>query len=422
MDKQTISTSLAPEIVIESVKGNLQVKGWDRPEVSLRANPDDLTYSEQEDVIRVSCQSNCTLYLPQGATVRVEKVHGEARFKQLEDQLSIDEALGPVTLRHVAETAIQSCHGDLFAKYIAGDLQTERVLGNAYIREVQGACEIEEIAGNLDLRSVEGDIQVTARGNARVRLPYLGGTAYQIEADGNAHVRIPSSSSLALHLECDSENMTLRLPGQPKQIQSRQMNLVLGSGESEMSISARGNLYLAHEDGGDDGEQFFGYDFGEEFSGISEQFSEQITQQIETQIESQMEALSRELNQQMEKLSSSMGKSGLSEEEIEKILERTRKESERATERAQERMRRAQEKMEQKLETARRRSEQRAQAAERRSQPRKRSWNFEWAKPQPTPEKSTVSDEERLLILRMLEQKKISLEEAEELLSALENR
>jgi hypothetical protein len=33
-----------------------------------------------------------------------------------------------------------------------------------------------------------------------------------------------------------------------------------------------------------------------------------------------------------------------------------------------------------------------------------------------------VSDDERLMILRMLEQKKISMEEAEELLSALEGR
>jgi len=421
MDKQTISTSLAPEIVIESVMGNLQVKGWDRAEVSVRADPEDLTLTEQDDAIQVSCQGDCTLYLPQGATVRVDRVHGEARFKQLEDQLSIGEALGSVTLRHVAESTIQTCHGDLFAKYISGDLRADRILGNAYIREVQGVCVIEDIAGNLDLRSVESDVLVTARGNARVRIPYLGGKDYQINASGNAHVRIPSGSNLALHLECGSGNISLRLPDQPRQIRDSQMDFVLGSGEAKMTISARGNLYLAHEDM-DEEERILGYEFGEEFSGVSEHFSEQIAQQIEAQIESQMETLSRELNQQMEKLASNMGKAGLSEEEIEQILARTRKESERATEKAQERMRRAQEKMEQKLETARRRAEQKAQAAERRSQSRKRSWDFDWVKPQAAPEKSTVSDEERLMILRMLEQKKISLEEAEQLLSALENQ
>ncbi len=420
MDKHTINTGMAPEIGIESIMGNLQVKGWDRPEVSIRANPDDLSLTEeQDDLLQIGCQGNCTLYLPQGATVHADKIHGETRFKLLEDQLSIGEALGPVTLRHVAETTIQNCHGDLFAKYLSGNLHADRVLGNAYIREVQGDCVINDIAGNLELRSVEGDIQVSSQGNVRVRLPYLGGKVYQIKAQGNAHIRIPSDANLSLHLECGSNNLSLKLPDQPRHLQASELDLVLGSGEAEMTISARGNLYLVQEETGDE-ERDFGYDFGEEFGGISEHFSEQIAQQIETQIESQMEALGQELNEQMEKLSSSMGRSGLSEDEIERIMERTRKESEKATERAQERMRRAQEKMEQKLEAARRRTEQKAQAAERRSQSRKRSWNFDWAKPQPAPEKSQVSDEERLMILHMLEQKKISLEEAEQLLSALE--
>lgn len=420
MDKKTINTSLAPEIGIESIMGNLQVKGWDRPEVSVRADPNDLSLTEQDDTLQIGCRGDCALYLPQGATVHVEKIHGETRFKLLEDQLSIGEALGPVTLRHIAETTIQNCHGDLFAKYLSGDLRADQVLGNAYIREVQGDCVINHVAGNLDLRSVEGDIQVSSGGNARVRLPYLGGKAYQIKARGNAHIRIPSDANLSLHLECGSNSLSLKLPDQPRHLQASELDLVLGTGEAEMTITASGNLYLAQEESGDE-ERDFGYEFGEEFSGISDQFGEQIAQQIETQIGSQMETLSRELNDQMEKLSSSMGRSGLSEEEIEKIMARTRKESEKATERAQERMRRAQEKMEQKLEAARRRTEQKAQAAERRSQSRKRSWNFDWAKPQPAPEKSQASDEERLMILRMLEQKKISLEEAEQLLSALEN-
>jgi len=88
-------------------------------------------------------------------------------------------------------------------------------------------------------------------------------------------------------------------------------------------------------------------------------------------------------------------------------------------------VRRAQEKLERKLEAARRRQEAKAQAAERREQMRsRRTWSFEIPTPPvpPMPEKEPVSEEERLMILRMLEQKKITLEEAEQLLSALEGK
>ncbi len=94
-------------------------------------------------------------------------------------------------------------------------------------------------------------------------------------------------------------------------------------------------------------------------------------------------------------------------------------------------MRRAQEKLERKLEAQRQRKEHRAQELDRRT---RRSWKFEWpappappARPKPSAPASppapseTGGDRGRAPDhLTMLEQKKISLEEADQLLSALE--
>ncbi len=84
MDQQTISTSLAPEVIIEQVHGNLQVEGGEEPQVAIKANPSDLTLQEQDDVVKLACQGNCAVRLPAGSTVRVQKVHGEARVQGVE--------------------------------------------------------------------------------------------------------------------------------------------------------------------------------------------------------------------------------------------------------------------------------------------------------------------------------------------------
>jgi hypothetical protein len=55
----------------------------------------------------------------------------------------------------------------------------------------------------------------------------------------------------------------------------------------------------------------------------------------------------------------------------------------------------------------------------------RKGWGFEGfgaAQPQAAASADPVSEEERLMILRMLEQKKISIAEAEQLLAALEAR
>jgi hypothetical protein len=114
----------------------------------------------------------------------------------------------------------------------------------------------------------------------------------------------------------------------------------------------------------------------------------------------------------------------LSEEQARRIEDRAREASERANARAQDRIRHAQERMEQKLERAQRKIENKAQAHERAARHGRHSWSFTIpTPPNPViPPGEPVSDDERLMILRMLEQKKISMEEAEELLSALEGK
>jgi len=128
------------------------------------------------------------------------------------------------------------------------------------------------------------------------------------------------------------------------------------------------------------------------------------------------------LDEQMAHLSESISHSGVPPAEADRILRRARESSERANLRAQEKMQRAREKLDRKLAAAQRRVEERERAtAGRKEGQEKRTWSFDWpTTSSPAQSQGEASDEERLMILRMLEQKKISLAEAEQLLEALE--
>jgi len=414
MSKQSIPTSMVPEITIEQVAGNLQVRGWESPEVEVRASSDDLRMQEQDDVIRLSCSGNCDVRLPHGAILRVETIGGNAQFRFLEDELVAGQVHGSLSLREVAGARVESVSGDFSARAIAGDLQVERVHGNAHVRDVQGKCVLEKVDGNLDLRDVEDDIQAEAKGNARLRLGLMLGVEYQIEASGNIHCQVPEDASLKCSLSSGAKIIRVMCAADSRTIQQAAYEFNLGAGENSLQLSANGLLYLICQGGWDEAES----ESPEDFVRMGD-LSEQIARQVETQ----MEIMSRQITEQMASLSDKIGKSGFSPEETERIMERARQTSERESVRAQEKMRRAQEKLERKLEAARRHRE--SHAADRRTRASgKQSWSFDWAPPSPPspPAQEPVSEEERLLILRMLEQKKISLEEADQLLSALEGK
>jgi hypothetical protein len=97
-------------------------------------------------------------------------------------------------------------------------------------------------------------------------------------------------------------------------------------------------------------------------------------------------------------------------------------------ERAQVHIEAASRRTEAKVQAAMRRAEMKARAAEVRGRRGAQfnvnvgRWNWALSPKGPTETGEAISDDERLIILRMLQEKKISLAEAEKLLAALEGK
>jgi len=422
MSQVTVSTSLTPEVTIEEILGSLQVKGWDRAEILAKTEGEETpTVEEQDDNVTIRCLGDCLVRLPHGASLKVSSVKGEASIKLLDEKLVMEQVMGSLILRNVPETRIDIVHGELVAKQVLGDLHVDHVSGNAVVRDVQGYCTIERVSGNLDLRDAEGDLIISAGGNVRVRLSILSGDRYDVTADGGLTFRMPSDTSAQLNLSSQANQISLRLPGEKKVIKEGTYSTSLGEAGATINLSSGGSLSVEGQETGWFERDEIEAEIESAFMGLSEGFNEGIAEQVESQLEAHMQML----DEQMSRLAERLDESGLSEEQLERIKERTRARSEQAMARATEKMRRTEEKIARKMAAAQRKAELKARAAERQTRRHgRRTWSFEWPpSPQaPSPHKEPVAEEERLMILRMLEQKKITLEEAESLLSALEGK
>jgi hypothetical protein len=423
MGAKLIQTGPNPAITFQTIHGNLQIKGWEQSEVQVKASSDeDLSLKQEGDSLQISCLGDCVIRLPSQASVDINTVNGSVRLKLLSGSLHIKKVMGSLALRETGSVTIDNVFGDVLARQVSGGLVVDQVHGNVLVRDVQVGCRLEQISGNLELRDINGDLYACAGGNVRVRLADATGSKYEIEAGGNLHCRVPSDANLKVSLDSGAEHILLGLEGSKEVIRSQRHELVLGDGRAAMKLGAGGEIVFSTQPA-DWSDQDFKAEIDEEFASISEEFGQNLAEQVQEQLEAQMGFL----EDQMTELGSKLGRVGLSDAEVERIVQRARQASERATERAQEKMRRTQERLERKLSNAARKAEIKARAAERRGQTAgRRSWSFEWHVPTgpqpPRPPREPASEEERLMILRMLEQKKISLEEAEELLAALEGK
>lgn len=427
MEKQFVTTGEAPKVTIEA-QGELTLKGWDEARVQVKNSAvEHITIEQDGDNVLVRCASNCTVRVPEQSEVHIRAAMGRVTIKNIEGALMIDQANGDLVMKSVGPTQIGEAKGSLVAKNIFGDLQINAVRGNATIRDVQGNCTIEQVNGSFQLEDVDGEVSAQVSGNAILRFDPLPGNDYHFTAQGNLQLSLPKDASAQITASCKGQ-LIVNLPDTNiNQSTPTPQEFTLGDGDASIELSVNGNVQIFSQapdwEMGDFGAEMG--EMGEDFAKMGEgfgQLGEDIAQQVSQQIEAQMEMMAQQIEAQMTGLTASLGTMGMSEEQRQRIEERARQASERAAARAQEKMRMAQERMERKMEALQHRTEQRAAAAQRRGVPRP---VMPPMPPMPFRSKvvdEPVSEDERMTVLRMLEQNKITLEQADQLLAALEGK
>jgi hypothetical protein len=422
MDKQVVVTSESPKVILE-VRGNLSLKGTDELEVIVKSSdPNAVTLEQDGDTVTIHARTNCDIKVPREAQVELTEVRGDTALKAIEGELTVKAIHGNLTLRSIGPAMLDFVKGNLEAKNVEGNLEIQQVDGNVTLRDLQGDLYVKKTRGNLHVNDVDGSVEASADGNISINLDPTPGDDYSLSAKGNIACNVPDDTSLTLNIEKAGGRITVNLPGveDTKNIKAPYQQVV-NEGDAKMTLSAGGNIVISGQM-----PEFEIPDFEVELESTFEGMGDAIGQQIEAQIEAQMQMMEEQLNEQISNMTMNLGASGLSPEQLERINQRAREASQRAAARAEEKMRQAQERLERRMVATQQRIEQKARVAEARARRHERhGTGFGWPitpVDSSSPQNDPVSDEERLTVLHLLEQNKITLEEAEALLSALEGK
>ncbi|MBC8505414.1 MAG: hypothetical protein ISR58_08940 [Anaerolineales bacterium] len=418
MVQKSLELGKAPKLTIEHIAGDLHVKGWKRTEALIKTTCDDLvTFEQGEEITKIDCPEDCIVYVPFDATLQVKQVDGSARFRALGGMLEIGQIAGPLTLREVGSVEAGSVGGPLSARSVRGDLKIKTVAGSARVRDIDGQFHADSIGGNLRLGDVSGGISAVVVGNAKLSIAPVPWQAYSVSSSGNLSCQIPDDINADVTLESGAHSIRIKLPNSIEKIQQASYSLELGDGGTFIKLTASGKIDLIAIDAESESQEDFDLDFnfdfelGEDFSKMAKDMARQATEQVETHLKS--------LETQLSGLSKTLEDAGLSEERSKEIHQRVEDARARASQRAQEAAQRAQHKIERKLASA-----QRKVAREARRSARTKSMHIDIDALRSAKQSSSdpISDEERMMILQMLQEGKVSVEQAEDLLAALEGK
>lgn len=472
MFEKRIEIGEGQHLTLSQMSDTVTVSGWGESDILFRlrdGEEHDLTIEETAEGPAASARIRCEVQVPATMPVKVRQARGNLVAKGLDDldgeqvrgnlklsdvkRAAIAEVhgnlradavsslqqpgttYGTVTLKDVKSADLQNVRGSLSAKAvgrlrasrisgtlqakeISGALDAEQVGGNALLKGIDGAVALEQVAGNLVARNLTGGAKVPKIGGNLVLNGALGaGRSYQFSVRGNATLRLEEEASAHVTLRAGGILMSSVALADERR-EDNTLTGTMGDGGAEMAVEARGNILL----GG--GESTIRIELGEE---ISRQVEEGLAAidlgAIGARAGAEMNAALSRLQVKLESVD--WDRIGVqTQQAVDRAMEQMRRNMDRMVEKAE----RQQERLERRLEREQHRME-RAELRRQRAKERHHAvdvhveeWspaeedeeNYELAEPGPD------LDEERLSILRMVEQGQITPEEAEMLLDALQ--
>jgi len=390
MDRMVIEISDTPEIKIASIHGSLRLKGWDRPQVRVDMELEDtLEMNSDGNTVKISCQSGCLLRVPNDSTIEINSISNDLVIKSINGPISVKQVNGQISVKSIGSFNAIDAHGNFNAKHIEGNLQCERISGNASVQDVDGDVVLKTVHGNLTFSGPSANLEANAYGKVTLELePELEGI-YNISTKGSINYRVQPFTNATISMVTKGGKIRLNLPDNKEAITSETHEFVIGEGDSKVALEAAGNIEISGSKGTHFESEFVFDDFSD-FSSLADDISQIVTVQIEDQMES--------ISQHISDLTNNLSNIDIQTSE----KNRRKLESERRN-------------LERKLANIERKVQHKARGAERRIEHKMRYRRRKTAS-------DPVSDEERQMVLEMLQAQQIDVAEAEVLLAALEGR
>ena len=367
--KQTIVPMKSDARLVVRTSADLFIEGSDAPQlVAIVEDGESFRMKDEGGAIYVHAKSDTKLVVPATASLLLERVSGDASILGISGKVEVQRTGGDLHFQKLSGITVDTVGGECVFSSIDGAIEINRVGGDLDGFRA-GDVLAYTVGGDVELSAVQGKVQVAAGGNARVQLANAAISETRIRAGGDIVLAVMENSMANLNLESGGRKISVHACGQQLDVREKEYALPLGTGGALVQLSAGKDIEVR------EGKESMG-----EFSFIFEDLGD-TWKDFGREIEEKIRHSMRDVNHSLR----------------------------RAGWEASTAMRHAADRMDGFSRDFHNRDG------------RVYGFGFETDKPAATAkDKPAASDEERVLVLKMLQEKKISVEEAEKLLQALE--
>lgn len=236
--KQTIIPIKADARIMVKCSADLSVEGTEESTLVVIVDQgDSLRMREEGGVYRIQSDTDCRIILPETAMVTVEKTGEDCQLRNIKSRLVIGKVGGDLNLNSISGASVESIGGDCHISAVGGAVELVRI-GGSLIADGGESILASSVGGDARLYNFSGKVEVSAGDEVSLQISQTNIPEIRIKAGSDIDLFLPENANCQLDLKSGGENIKIHASGQEVELEGREFSVPLGNGGALVSLTA----------------------------------------------------------------------------------------------------------------------------------------------------------------------------------------
>jgi hypothetical protein len=233
--------------IVVKAHGNLDVIGWDRPEVGITTDINVQKVRHEKNLLRLLFVEDCELSVPQTSSLIIERVSENVRLRDIQQMVTINRVQGNLTVRNVQQININRVSEDCLLENIGGEIEIGRIGETLKGKNIQASIKVERVSGQVRLLGLGSGVEIRSGESIEASLVESNQEKVFLKSSENIFLHLPVNPNAALQVKSGGELIEFDTGDLQKKLNDPRCEIRIGNGSQKIVLDAGNRVKVTGE-------------------------------------------------------------------------------------------------------------------------------------------------------------------------------
>lgn len=233
--------------VFVKAHATLDVEGWDKSEIWIETDLNVQRIQHESDGLHLVFIDDATIRLPSQSLLTIERAAGNARVRSIAGEVEIRTIEGNLAVQNANRVRVERVNGNCLFQNIGGEMEIRTIAGTLKGKDFLGRVLVDRVMGSADLSALHGGADVRSSGDIHVGFLTDTDAAVRLRSSGEITMNLPFGLDAEMRIRTDARLTELSIGERREKITHRKHTLLVGDGRRKFDLEAGGKIQIVAE-------------------------------------------------------------------------------------------------------------------------------------------------------------------------------